>query len=257
MNSININENISEKLYTIEYNQSNIIQIRQIQSEVYEFQKFKIDDDVQSGFRKIAGNKLKAYCKANSIILSTDVRDYDYPIISFLEHTGFMVKFVKILYQKNLNKDEAKYKDLFSYHPISEIGLTNFLNIFDKAKESKEEAPGETETTFNDLLEYAGDKYNPANWYAVRRGNKNIGVILPVFYPDKDKWGTVFHIGLLPEERNKGYGRIMHSKSLDILKKQGAVKYIGSTNINNKPMIRLFVLNGCKEWFKRFVYYAG
>ena len=257
MDELNINEVISDKLYTIEYNQSNIIQIRQIQGEFYEFQKFKVIDNEQSGFRKIAGNKLKTYCKANSIILSTDVRDYDNPIISFLEHTGFLVKFVKILYQKNLNEHEIKYKDLFSYHPISEIGLTDFLNIFEKTKESKEEAPGETETTFNELLEYAGDKYDPSNWKAVKLGDKYMGVILPVLYADKEKWGTVFHIGLLPEERNKGYGRILHAKSLDMLKKQGVLKYIGSTNIYNKPMIRVFELNGCKEWFKRKFYCTG
>jgi len=88
-------------------------------------------------------------------------------------------------------------------------------------------------------------------------GNKYIGVILPVLYSDNEKEGTVFHIGLLPEERNKDYGRILHAKSLDILKEMGAVEYIGSTNTNNKPMMRLFELNGCKAAYKQFFYYSG
>lgn len=101
MNNKNTNEIITDKDYTIEGNKSNILQIRQIQSELYTFQKFRINDDDQSGFRKKAGNNLKAFCKTNSIIIGTDDRDYNKPIVSFLENSGFSMKFVKTLYQKN------------------------------------------------------------------------------------------------------------------------------------------------------------
>lgn len=256
MNDSDIKENISEEFYSIENQSGNLLRIRRIETHLYDFHNFKVAENDLSGQRAAAGNKLNKYCKMNSIVISTDDMDYDIPIIRFLKEYGFKIYYTKMLYTKNLEEHQSLYENIFEYKSLEETGRNEFLKIFKDVREEFDKLI-EPEILLDDLIRLAGEKYNPKNYKIALLNGKEIGVIMPQIFPDKPEWGGVFHIGIVPDERNKSYGRIIHSKALDILREQGAVKYLGSTNINNKPMIRLFELNDCKEWFKRFFYAAN
>ena len=255
MKTTDIKETIKEKTYSLEHENGDSLEIRKILNNLYEFDHFKIDEANRS-LLDIAGKKLYNYCKTNSIILSTDDRDYDIPIVRFLENNGFKIKYSKILFKKNLEEHKFLYKDIFDYKSIDEMGLEKFLKVFKEATEDDPERDASCEDYFNGLVEMAGEKYEPKNWKAVVLDGKYIGIILPQIFPGYEDLGGIFSIDLIPEERNKGYGRIMFSKCLEILKELGIKKYIGSTNVLNKPMRRVFEIGSCKEWFKRNFYEA-
>ena len=48
-----------------------------------------------------------------------------------------------------------------------------------------------------------------------------------------------------PEFRGKGFGKIIHSIGLDFLRENNILKYKGSTDIENKSMISIFMINNC------------
>ena len=257
MSILKLEEIIGSKHYSISSGQENILQLRKLEIRLYDFLAFKINENVPEETRKSAGNLLYEYCKENSIVISTDNMDYDIPIVSFLEESGFNIKYIKIIYEKDLRQHQYQYEDIFGYISLEETGLKHFMRVFEKTADVGIEKDVSPYEYFNVIIDYAGDKYNPANYQVVIHNGKEIGVIMPQVYPDNNKEGTIIHMGVVPEERNKGYGKIMHSKSLEILKNQGVEKYIGSTNANNKSMIRLFEINGCSEWFKRKFYCTG
>jgi GNAT superfamily N-acetyltransferase len=255
MKTSDIKETIKEMSYLLEYENDDSLEIRKILNNLYEFDYFKIDEAKQS-ILNIAGKKLYNYCKTKSIVLSTDNRDYDIPIVQFLENNGFKIKYSKILYVKNLGEHKFLYKDIFEYESIDEMGLEKFLKVFKQVVEDDPERDVDPEIYFNDLVEMAKEKYEPNNWKTVIEDGRYIGIIMPQIFPGQFDEGGIYNIGLIPDLRNKGFGRIMFSKCLDILKELGVKKYIGSTNVLNLPMIRVFELSGCNEWFQRNIYEA-
>ena len=60
-----------------------------------------------------------------------------------------------------------------------------------------------------------------------------------------DDVGGLEYICVLPQFRGNGYGKIIHRKSLNALRKKGVTEYRGATNIENYPMIDIFKSNGC------------
>ena len=107
---------------------------------------------------------------------------------------------------------------------------------------------------FYNTVKYAGEKYNPENWYVASINRKTIGLIMPQIFAGATDEGSLFYIGVLPGERNKGYGKILFSSGLEILKERGAKRYIGSTNTGNEPMLKLFEGSNCKNILLRDFY---
>ena len=70
---------------------------------------------------------------------------------------------------------------------------------------------------------------------------------MPYIHPENPYIGSLLNFGVKPEFRGKGYGSIIHSKGLELLKEMGAKKYIGSTKPTNYAMLRVFEINGCRK----------
>lgn len=73
----------------------------------------------------------------------------------------------------------------------------------------------------------------------------NYGISIPHIEQGTTDEGKMFYFGVVPEQRCKGYGTIFHAISLELLKNFGAKVYVGSTDTSNKPMRRIFEVNGC------------
>jgi ribosomal protein S18 acetylase RimI-like enzyme len=250
-------EIITNEKYSLNFDSENLFQLRKLETRLYDFITFEINESVPADVREYAGNKLFQFCKQNSIVISTDDMDYDIPIVCFLKDSGFKIKYIKVIYVKELMDHHFQYEDIFVYKTLDEIGLGSFMRVFEKTSDVGIEKDVSTYEFFSMIYDYAGNKYNAENYMVVINKNKEIGVMMPQVFPHNVKEGTIFHLGVVPEERNKGFGKIMHSKCLQILKNHGVEKYIGSTNSGNKPMRRIFESNECSLWFKREFYYAG
>ncbi|MEK3979515.1 hypothetical protein MKY37_10605 [Psychrobacillus sp. FSL K6-2836] len=73
----------------------------------------------------------------------------------------------------------------------------------------------------------------------------NYGISIPHIEQGTTDEGRMFYFGVVPERRGKGYGKIFHSITLELLKTLGAKTYVGSTDTGNAPMRRIFEANGC------------
>jgi GNAT superfamily N-acetyltransferase len=246
-------EIFSGKSYRLKDIKGNTVELVRIGLDLYEFGEFKLCDELYLPF----GKKLYEYFKANSYVIMTDDLDYDRPKIQLLEKNGFVIYYTKMIYNKNLDEHEFKFNDIFEYRSLEQSGIDEFLETYKLVQSDDPEGEIDPRTDVNELVEYAGKEYHPRNWFIVMLNEKPIGIIMPQKFAAEKSLAGLMHIGLIPQERNKGYGKILFSKSLQILKEIGIEKYMGSTNINNIPMRKVFESSGCKEWFKRFFYRAS
>ena len=81
-----------------------------------------------------------------------------------------------------------------------------------------------------------------------------IGLSIPHIEQGTIDEGRLFYFGVVPEWRGQGYGTIFHRMSFELLKKVGAATYVGSTDENNRHMIRIFEKNGCRLRDRKGVY---
>ncbi|WP_347552222.1 GNAT family N-acetyltransferase [Pseudalkalibacillus hwajinpoensis] len=89
-----------------------------------------------------------------------------------------------------------------------------------------------------------GDQYN-TSCFGVFDQEKSLGVVMPIIEPGTRDEGRLFYFGLMPDQRNKGYGSPVHSLALSLLQQKGATYYVGSTGSENKPMLQIFRNNNC------------
>lgn len=183
------------------------------------------------------------YCKKNEISLLTFQNTIEN---KYLADFGFQIYRTKTLFQKKLDQVESFDKKL-TYKSIKEVSEIVFKNTFVKAVKDYEEKDGySNEDYFDYLKELAEDKYNEENWKLVFKNDEPIGVILPQIFPDNEKEGTLYFIGLVEEHRNNGYGKEMHLVGLNNLYEKGATDYIGSTLNSNEAMTKVFQKNNCE-----------
>lgn len=92
------------------------------------------------------------------------------------------------------------------------------------------------------------------NCYLFREEGEPIGLSIPHIEQGSLNEGRLFYFGVVPEQRAKGYGAVCHRLSLGILKNLGATTYVGSTDENNRHMMRIFERNGCYLRDKKGIY---
>ena len=54
-------------------------------------------------------------------------------------------------------------------------------------------------------------------------------------------------LGVHPEDRGKGYGRLLHEARCRIARDLGALDFVGTTTPDNTPMIRIFAASGLRH----------
>ncbi len=106
----------------------------------------------------------------------------------------------------------------------------------------------------DECIAHAASAFDPEAWKLALLDGHVAGMVLPQLYFDAPEQGSIFNIGLVPEYRGRGLGRLLHARGLHDLKHLGATRYVGSTDILNVPMRRIFAANGCTEKGVRRIY---
>lgn len=86
------------------------------------------------------------------------------------------------------------------------------------------------------------------------REHEPLGISIPHIEANTTEEGRMFYFGVVPEHRGKGFGKLFHLYSLALLKNMNATFYVGSTDVNNEYMIRIFQSNGCNLRDKKGIY---
>lgn len=102
---------------------------------------------------------------------------------------------------------------------------------------------GDPQSEWNDLVRYAGELFDPERWYLVDDARGPVGVLLPQAYDATT--GSIFYVAVLPARRGEGLGTALHAAGLRDLADRGLARYVGSTDVRNAAMLRVFARNGC------------
>jgi GNAT superfamily N-acetyltransferase len=146
--------------------------------------------------------------------------------------------------------DQFEYRSILDF-PIEEIHrlMIPFLDDI-----SAPDPLARAGTDFSWLIEHAGTAFDPEYWYVASLNSDPAGVVYPQLLEDR-RWddGSIWHIGVLTEFRGRGYGKILHARGLETLRALGAKKNVGSTEVENSRMLRVFQANDCNILFARFI----
>ena len=81
-----------------------------------------------------------------------------------------------------------------------------------------------------------------------------IGISIPHIEMGTEDEGRLFYFGVVPDFRGQGLGINIHKISLVLIKNFLANIYVGSTDINNSYMIKIFEKNGCELRDRKGIY---
>jgi hypothetical protein len=250
---LQIEEKILHTGYKINYG-NNVIELIKLDKGWYKFKTFRLENrniKLIKEFRK----KFYEFSKKEKFVIFVDNRYKEKN--KFLSESGLKSEYSKHSFIKNLTNHKFKYKDDFKYFSFKDVGIERFFEIYRASADNpinnilrfkKYILRMKDENLNREILNY---------WKLILIKSKIIGFIMPFIIPENPESGTILNMGLLQEERGQGYGRIIHSKALIILKKSGVIHYKGSTESNNYAMIKIFKLNGCKKTGTINFYKAG
>lgn len=165
-----------------------------------------------------------------------------------LEDVDFRLARRKAFVERDLTGDLPPASGGFTLRSLAEVGERAFLARKravaegDPFEERRGPEPG-VHSPWSELLEYAGERFDPNRWWLVDDADGPVGVLLP--QKTSADTGTVFYVGVLPARRGRGLGVRLHALGLHHLARQGARKYVGSTDLRNVAMLRVFERNGC------------
>jgi ribosomal protein S18 acetylase RimI-like enzyme len=175
-------------------------------------------------------------------------REQDEAWNGHLRSAGFAAHRRKVFVERDLSEPPEEDPP-FDHQTLAELGDREFLRWLDRASEGdpfEDEEDRDPEREYRELIDLAGDALDRALWRVALLEGEPVGIVLPQPYAHDRKEGTLFYVGVLPEHRGRGIGRRLHRAGLALLAAAGVVKYLGSSDVRNAPMLRIFTRNGCR-----------
>lgn len=154
-----------------------------------------------------------------------------------------------------LEKICTNHNSSITYEQVEKARIPYFLSMWELCSKGSLNSPSKhtIEVQYDAMKQEIGKQYQ-TSCYLVYWEGKQLGMVIPIIEPGTKEEGRLFYMGILPEQRGKGYGTLLHQLGLDLLQEKGATYYIGSTGIENKPMQQIFRNNNCKPIFQAVTY---
>ncbi len=177
--------------------------------------------------------------------------------IQVLENNFFALKSESIEYYKSfqMEKMHFNHNSSITYKLVDERDIKLFLEMWQACSEGSLNAPSAhpIEMQYEAMKQEIGEQYK-SSCYSVYWNKNLLGVVIPIIEPDTEEEGRLFYMGVLPQQRGKGFGKQLHQLGLFLLQEKGATYYIGSTGVENKPMQQIFQYNDCHPIFHAVTY---
>jgi len=179
----------------------------------------------------------------------------EFDLNKYLPEMNFYLQSQKQYFWKDLMEMdiEACEKDVskLEYKTLPETGDKDFVKLFQKIQSSSLNSDSiedalEPEKAFQGLKD--PERFSPDLWVIAYKDNKPVGIVLPGIEKNrKPLRGFIQFIGVLPEYRGAGTGKILLKKGILEMAKLGAEEYMGSTETPNIPMMKVFSALGCHK----------
>ena len=180
--------------------------------------------------------------KAAYLSLLMDEENEDWLLKRGFKKVSSIVEYTKTL--------EGPFKKINTFHAeslsASQVTDSDFAILYDACRSGS--ANKNNLFSISQIMESLGSELG-ANWrdqcFIFSQEGMNYGISIPHIEQGTTDEGRMFYFGVVPEQRGKGYGKIFHAITLELLKKLGAKAYVGSTDTSNEHMRRIFEANGC------------
>lgn len=177
-----------------------------------------------------------------------------------LEENEFVFGIRKILYE--LKSRTFPNSDIvpLAYEPLGQDNESRFKKIFKKIFQPDGFFESDAERYFGDLKKSAikTKRFYAEDWEIASHGGKHVGITMPQLHDEDGEIGSNFYVGVVPEYRNKGFGRALQRRAIQTLRRRGAKMIVGSTGAENTAMIRVFESLGYEfSKYQRFYKYTG
>ncbi len=263
MNAIKIKEKVLKNGYLLEAGENHIELIKYGKCAC-DFKSFCIKDTKNKKLISELRKRFYRFAEKEKCIIQSEDSERDKKQTEFLNDCGFVIKYSKQVFLKNLVTHDFLYHDIFKYRSIDKTGMEKFFEVFRASVDNPIRTLARFKRYIHKIKREYKNKDGISNWMLVFLNRKPIGIIMPfkilTYMPPRFskliEVGTLLNIALLPEEREKRYGRIIHSRGLMILKDMGLKTYMGSTETNNHAMLKVFKLNKCRKSMIQHFYCA-
>ncbi len=165
----------------------------------------------------------------------------------FLKNRSFKLKSQSIEFKRDLPMEDIEYDySSIMFRRAEDVGIETFLRIWESCMSDSLNGPSlySIEEQYEGMKQEIGVQHRNS-CYCVYRAGCELGIVIPIIEPGTTEEGRLFYFGLLPSQRGKGLGTIVHRLSLSLLQQKGATYYVGSTGLGNKPMQQIFQHNDC------------
>jgi GNAT superfamily N-acetyltransferase len=167
-----------------------------------------------------------------------------------LTAAGLRVVRRKAFVERSLTTSLPPVPEGLSARSLADVGEDEFVARMTECSEGDpfEERQGterDPKREWRELVEHAGPRFDASRWLLVDDARGFVGVALPQAV--NEKTGTLYYVGVAPARRGAGLGRALHAYGLRALAAHGLVTYVGSTDVRNVAMRRVFAANACPE----------
>ncbi|WP_226659530.1 GNAT family N-acetyltransferase [Pseudalkalibacillus hwajinpoensis] len=177
--------------------------------------------------------------------------------IQRLKNNSYFLRSTTLEYYKDfqLEKVCANHNCSITYEQIEEARINSFLTMWELCSRGSLNSPSKHTigVQYDAMKKEIGEQYK-TSCYLVYWEGKQLGIVIPIIEPGTKEEGRLFYMGILPEQRGKGFGTPLHQLGLALLQEKGATHYIGSTGVENIPMQQIFRNNNCKPFFQAVTY---
>lgn len=177
-----------------------------------------------------------------------------------LKESKFVFGMKKILYElKSAEHSNTNADSALTYKPLSDDNETCFIDVF-KVVYQPDIFESDAERCFIGLKQSANKtkRFYPEDWEIANRGTEHIGITMPQLHDEGGAIGSNYYLGVIPEEREKGFGRALQRRAVETLLKRGAKMIVGSTDAENTAMIKVFESLGYEFMEYQYFYrYSG
>ena len=164
-----------------------------------------------------------------------------------VEATGFAIARRKVFFDRDLREALPPVDRGLELRSLAEVGESALrARLVAVARgDPGQEAAADPDAEWRELVDGGGARFDPRSWFVVDDARGPAGVLLP--QPLDETTGTLSYVGVLPERRREGLGLALHATGLRCLADRGSSRYVGSTDVRNEPMQRVFARNGCRR----------
>ena len=221
--------------------------------------KLKIDRALNPLLSKVIETaKLLKVRKVYSLIHGSN--DQFQTIQKALIESEFVFGMKKLLYElKSVELQRTDANSVLTYKPFNLDDESCFINVF-KTVYQADIFEDNAESCFRDLRKSAmkTKRFYPEDWKVGCYGTKPIGITMPQLHDEGGEIGSNFYLGVIPEQRKKGFGRTLQRKAVEILRGRGAKMIVGSTDEKNTAMKKVFEALGYEFKENQYFYtYTG